>query len=244
MRRFYLDSAPENNTACIRGDEARHIEKVLRLGPGDSVELFCADGSVYRAVIESLHRGEVIARICERTSGEPDTGPLITLCQAIVKPQKMDLIVEKCTELGVTTIQPFFASRSVPRWDENKAAQRVQHWSRIALAAVKQSGARKPPAVEPVLSFKDVLAKSYPDSMRVMLWECEREISLRSRLADCPRRIVLIVGPEGGFTNEEASLASSHGFQFAGLGNRILRVETAAIVGVAVAAYELGALGG
>ena len=88
MRRFYLDTAPENNTACIRGDEARHIEKVLRLGPGDSVELFCADGSVYRAVIESLHRGEVIARICERTSREPDTGPLITLCQAIVKPQR------------------------------------------------------------------------------------------------------------------------------------------------------------
>ena len=105
----------------------------------------------------------------------------------------------------MTTIQPFIASRSVPRWDANKAAQRVQHWSRIALAAVKQSGARKPPAVEPVLSFKDVLAKSYPDSMRVMLWECEREISLRSLLADCPRRIVLIVGPEGGFTNEEAS---------------------------------------
>jgi RsmE family RNA methyltransferase len=78
MRRFYLDSAPENNTACIRGDEARHIEKVLRLGPGDSVELFCADGSVYRAVIESLNRGELIARICERTSREPDMGPLIT----------------------------------------------------------------------------------------------------------------------------------------------------------------------
>jgi 16S rRNA (uracil1498-N3)-methyltransferase len=95
-----------------------------------------------------------------------------------------------------------------------------------------------------VRSFKDVLAKSYADSIRVMLWECEREISLRSLLADCPRRIVLIVGPEGGFTNEEASLASSQGFQFAGLGNRILRVETAAIVGVAVAAYELGALGG
>jgi 16S rRNA (uracil1498-N3)-methyltransferase len=80
--------------------------------------------------------------------------------------------------------------------------------------------------------------------MRVMLWECERDISLRSLLADCSRRIVLIVGPEGGFTNEEASLASSQGFQFAGLGDRILRVETAAIVGVAVAAYEFGALGG
>jgi len=244
MRRFYFDSVPENNTACIRGDEARHIEKVLRLGPGDSLELFDAEGSVYRAVIESLHRGEVITRICERTSAALDTDVHITLCQAVVKSRKMDFIVEKCTELGVTTIQPFFASRSVPRWDENKARQRVQHWGRIALAAVKQSGARKPPAVEPLLSFKEVLAKSYPDSRQLMLWECEREISLRSLLVDCPRRIVLIVGPEGGFTNEEASLASSHGFQFAGLGDRILRVETAAIVGVALAAYELGALGG
>jgi 16S rRNA (uracil1498-N3)-methyltransferase len=244
MRRFYLDSVPGNNTACIRGDEARHIEKVLRLGPGDSLELFDADGSVYQAVIESLHRGEVIAHICERTLADPDTDVLITLCQAVVKSQKMDLIVEKCTELGVTNIQPFFAHRSVPRWDENKARQRVQHWGKVALAAVKQSGARRPPAVEPVLSFKEMIAKPYPDCMQVMLWECEREISLRSLLADCPRRIVLIVGPEGGFTNKEASLASSQGFQFAGLGNRILRVETAAITGVAITAYELGALGG
>jgi len=244
MRRFYLESTPENNTAHIRGDEARHIEKVLRLGPGDSLELFDADGSVYRAEIESLHRGEVIARICERKAESPDPGIQVTLCQAVVKPQRMDLIVEKCTELGVTEIQPFFAHRSVPRWDEDKAAQRVQHWRRIALAAVKQSGARRPPAIEPVLSFKEVLAKSYSDSMRVMLWECERDISLRSLLANCSRRIVLIVGPEGGFTNEEANLASSQGFQFAGLGDRILRVETAAIVGVAIAAYEFGALGG
>jgi len=244
MRRFYLDSTPENDTAYIRGDEARHIEKVLRLGPGDSLELFDAGGNVYRAEIESLHRAEVTARICERTTAELDTGARITLCQAVAKSQKMDLIVEKCTELGVTAIQPFFASRSVPRWDENKAAGRVQHWSNIARAAVKQSGARRPPSVEPVLSFKDMLAKSYPDALRIMLWECEREISLRSLLADCPCQIVLVVGPEGGFANEEASLAASHGFQFAGLGNRILRVETAAIVAVGLAAYEFGMIGG
>ncbi len=243
MRRFYLDTIPENNTACIHGDEAHHIEKVLRLGPGDSLELFDAGGSVYRAEIESLHKGEVIARICERTLGETDTDTQIILCQAVVKSQKMDFIVEKCTELGVTGIQPFFASRSVPRWDEDKAAQRVQHWGKVALAAVKQSGARKPPAIDPVLSFREMLAKSYSGCMRVMLWECEREISLRTLLADRPRRIVLMVGPEGGFTNEEASLASSHGFQFAGMGNRILRVETAAITGVAITAYESGMMG-
>jgi len=120
----------------------------------------------------------------------------------------------------------------------------VQHWGRVALAAVKQSGARRPPVIEPVLSFKEMLARPYPDCMRVMLWECEREISLRSLLTDCPGRIVLIVGPEGGFTNEEAGLAANHGFQFAGLGSRILRVETAAITTVAITAYELGALGG
>ena len=71
---YMLFPPPENDTACIRGDEARHIEKLLQLGPGDNVEIFCADSSVYRAVIESLNRGEVIARICERTSREPDTG--------------------------------------------------------------------------------------------------------------------------------------------------------------------------
>jgi 16S rRNA (uracil1498-N3)-methyltransferase len=243
MRRFYLEKPPEDNIARLRGDEARHIEKALRLAPGDSLELFDASGAVYQAEIESLHRGEVVARICARTDA-PETDAGIVLCQAVVKSQKMDFIVEKCTELGVAGIQPFFASRSVPRWDENKAAQRVQHWNNVARAAVKQSGARRPPRVEPILSFADMVVKPYSGCARIMLWECERTMSLRSRLSDCGSRIVLMVGPEGGFTAAEAEQASASGFRFAGLGDRVLRAETAAIAGVALAAYESGALAG
>lgn len=230
--------------ACIRGDEARHIEKVLRLGPGDSLELFDADGSVYQAVIESLHREEVFVRILARLSGAVDMDAQIVLCQAVVKSQKMDAIIEKCTELGATGFRPFFAHRSIPRWDAGKAAARVQHWNNIARAAVKQSGARRLPTVEPLLSFSEMLTRQFPDCERAMLWENERKQPFRGLLAGCGRKIVLMVGPEGGFTPDEADEAAQHGFQVCGLGERILRAETAAIVAVGCAAYEFGMVGG
>jgi len=245
MRRFFLDSPPVNDTARIRGEEARHIARVLRLGVGDALELFDADGGVYCAEIESIGRGEVVARICTRASGTQHSGAHIVLCQAVVKSQKMDLIVEKCTELGAAVVQPFFAARSVPRWDRARAEQRVQHWQSVARSAVKQSGARRPPSIEPVLGFSAMLARPFTDCARVMLWEAERGADLRSLLTQVPgRRIVLLVGPEGGFTPEEAGEARRSGFQAAGLGSRILRAETAAITAVALAAYEYGMLGG
>lgn len=245
MRRFFIADPPVNDTVLIAGDEARHIEKVLRLGPGDGLELFDADGAVYRAEIESIGRGQVCAHICSRDQGSHETGARIVVCQAVVKSQKMDLIVEKCTELGATGFQPFFAQRSVPRWDRAKAAQRVRHWQGVARAAVKQSGARRPPPVEPLLGFNDVLARPYPDCARVILWEAERATGLRSLLANVRGcRIVLMVGPEGGFSDEEAALAQRSGFQPAGLGGRILRSETAAMTAVALAACEFGMLGG
>ncbi len=245
MRRFYLDTAPVNDTACIGGDEARHIEKVLRLGPGDALELFDAHGSVYRAVIESIGRGEVVARICGGSSGGVEPGAQIVLCQAIVKSQKMDVIIEKCTELGASEFQPFAAVRSVPRWDAARAAQRVQRWQAIARAAVKQSGARRPPSVKSVLSYSEMLAQPFVDCARVMLWEGACKESFRSLLTSLTsRRIVLLIGPEGGFSAHETDQARQCGFQVAGLGTRILRAETAAITAVALAAYEFGVIGG
>ncbi len=245
MRRFYLDNAPVNGAARIGGDEARHIEKVLRLGPGDPLELFDAAGSVYRAEIESLGRGEVVARIRQSAGAAPEAGAQIVLCQAIVKSQKMDLIVEKCTELGATAFQPFFAQRSVPRWDAGQADRRVERWQAIARAAVKQSGARRVPVVAPVLDFSEMLALPFAGCRRAMLWEDERGTGLRALLADAPGRgIALLVGPEGGFTAEEAARARRSGFQTAGLGERILRAETAAITATALAAFAFGVIGG
>jgi len=245
MRRFCLENAPVNGAARIGGDEARHIEKVLRLAPGDQLELFDASGSVYRAEIESLGRGEVVVRICSSVAGAAETGVQIVVCQAIVKSQKMDLIVEKCTELGATAFQPFFAQRSVPRWDADQAARRVQHWQAVARAAVKQSGARRIPAVAPVVGFSEMLALPFPDCCRVMLWEDERAAGLRAFLAGASGRcIALLVGPEGGFTADEAGQARRSGFQTAGLGERILRAETAAIAATALAACTFGIIGG
>jgi 16S rRNA (uracil1498-N3)-methyltransferase len=245
MRRFYFESTPLNDTVCISGDEARHIEKVLRLEPGDIIELFDAAGSVYRAGIESIGRGTVVARISGRVQGVQETDARIVLCQAIVKSQKMDLIVEKCTELGATAFQPFFAQRSVPRWDAARAAQRTRHWQAVALAALKQSGARALPRVEPVLSFAEMIALPFPGCARVMLWEDAPEANLRGLLAGLSGRgIALLIGPEGGFSPEEAAQAQNCGFQAAGLGERILRAETAAITATALVAYEFGLIGG
>ncbi|MBM4311591.1 MAG: 16S rRNA (uracil(1498)-N(3))-methyltransferase [Deltaproteobacteria bacterium] len=245
MRRFYLENAPVNDMARIGGDEARHIEKVLRLGSGDGLELFDASGCVYLAAIESLGRGKVVARICSRGPGVAETGAQIVLCQAVVKSQKMDLIIEKCTELGATAFQPFFAQRSVPRWDADRAARRVQHWQAVARAALKQSGARRLPCVAPVVGFSAMLAQPFADCCRVMLWEGERAAGLREVLAGASGRgIAFLVGPEGGFTDDEVDQARQRGFQVAGLGERILRAETAAITVTALAACAFGVIGG
>lgn len=243
MRRFYLDASPSSDLVCLTGEEANHIRRVLRLKRGDALVLFDAAGSAYSGVLAESRSDGVTVRIRETFAPEAAACRAVVL-QAVLKAQRMDLIVQKSTELGCCRIVPFFSSRCIPRWDAAKEARRQHHWQQIAVAAVKQSGVRRLPVVEPPCDFETALASAGRDCCKVLLWEGEQSAPLRTMLQHgAAGPIVFAVGPEGGFTEAEVDLARACGFRTAGLGKTILRAETATLAVLAIIGYEAGAIG-
>jgi len=166
----------------------------------------------------------------------------IILGQALPKFQKMDYIVQKATELGVSSIIPFVSSRSI----EGECADRLRlkrlRWQKIAREATKQCGRRLVPAVEKVTVFRDVVQAKRENYLKIILWEDEKKTGLREMLIGSyhSKNAVVLVGPEGGFTPGEIELAEGCGFQPAGLGPHIMRTETASLYVLSVLQYEWG----
>ena len=246
MRRFFIN--PDNihdDTALITGDEARHIYNVLRLGANDMLQFFDSSGTTYTASILSARTGEIRVRVLSVQPADQRDIPDVILCQALPKSGKMDSIVQKSTELGVSAIIPFCCTRSIPRWDRNKSIQKREHWQRIAISAVKQSGIRPVPPVEPIISFSDLCRRDFSSFVKVVLWENETEKNIRQVLSEqtAQKNFVFAVGPEGGFTDDEIGMARSNGFEPAGLGKAILRTETVPVAVLSILGYEHGTFG-
>ncbi len=246
MRRFFIAEPPASETVCLRGDEAHHVRRVLRLKLGDELLLFDAAGAAYRCELTELGADSVTALIKEAYAAET-AGSAVILLQAVLKsPQRMDFIVQKSTELGVTRIIPFYSTRCIPRWDGAKGALRQQHWQQIAIAAVKQSGVRRVPAIDDPGDFQSALIAADGLPGKIVLWEGERSTGLRDLLKQrqgAAGGIAFAVGPEGGFTEEEIGLARKRGFITAGLGRAILRAETAPLAVLTIIGYESGTIG-
>jgi 16S rRNA (uracil1498-N3)-methyltransferase len=245
MRRFYLDNQPVSGTVTLTGDEARHIVRVLRLKRDDEIVLFDASGTAYSGRIAERTDDSVTVRIIETFAPDSHDSPRVVLVQAVLKSQKMDLIVQKSTELGVSNIIPVFSSRCITRWDTDKAAQKQHHWQQIVISAVKQSGVRRMPVVEQAGDFEEALARPFDGFLKVLLWEQEKAVGFGSLLAAHRTftGIVFVVGPEGGFSDAEVELARRHGFMTAGLGAAILRAETVPLAVLAIIGYETGTIG-
>ena len=238
---------PEGELLSICGQEARHISRVLRLGPGDRLILVDKKGERVLARVESAGMQEVVVSIqCALES--PFASPAeITLCQALLRSGPMDFVIQKATELGVSQIVPFFSERTVIKPDENGLANKGRRWEEIARSATKQSDRDRPPKIFSPLPFSDLLARyKTGDSMKLILWEGEDRQDLKAILREDSSRnrtICGIVGPEGGFAAAEIDAARSAGFIPVSMGQRILRAETASIAFVAVLQYEWGDLG-
>ncbi len=246
MPRFLIDKNNIlNNRITIDGEEARHIAQVLRFRANDPIALFDREGTVYQGVIAKTGRRQVQVEIIDRMVTAQEDGKRIILGQALPKSKKMDLIVQKCTELGISEIIPFYSARSIPRFDERKSGDRVRHWQKIAVASVKQSGVARIPSVERIVDFKNVVTRDYPGYLKIILWEEEAGLRLRNVLEQdlTLHHIIFLVGPEGGFTVEEIELAKEHGFVSISLGDTILRAETVSIALLSIVRYEMGALG-
>jgi 16S rRNA (uracil1498-N3)-methyltransferase len=231
--------APDTSGDQVRldGDEARHAVRVLRVRAGEEITVSNGAGEIVRAVVTDAG-ATLTADVKERRS-EPRPTPALHVFTAIPKTGKLDLVVQKLTELGVEVIQPFPASRSVARWDAKKAAAQIERLNAIAYHAAKQSRRAWLPEVRSAAPLDGV---DLPEASFVL--DEGATIRLSDALPDePPETIGLIVGPEGGFEREEVDALSARGVREVSLGPLILRTETAALVAATVASVRYKAIG-
>jgi 16S rRNA (uracil1498-N3)-methyltransferase len=238
MPRFPIArSQIKNEIATIIGPNYRHIVNVLRLRPGSDITLFDQDGMEYDGEITEINRKEVKILIKGSRIWETESTLNITLLQGIPKGDKMDWIVEKSTELGVRTIIPVITGRSQVRY-----SHKVQRWQRIAVESIKQCGRVKAPDILQPLTFIAAIKLSNNSELKLIFYE-KAETTLINNMKNMSRHIdniTLLIGPEGGFSEEEVKLAIDEGFIPIGLGPRILRTETAGIVALSILQFLFG----
>jgi 16S rRNA (uracil1498-N3)-methyltransferase len=245
MARFFLPKKMiEGRRGTVVGDELAHLRKVLRLEPGDRFTVFDDTGWEHEAVVRSFsaQRGDI--DILRSYQPERESALEITLAVGLTKGEKMDFVVEKATELGVLNIVPFTSTYTVPKLDDRKAQARTERWKKIAVSAAKQSGRTRLPKVRAVCEFQELLGEAWDDMVKLFFWEKEGQQMLK-QVYDSEsdaRAVLLAIGPEGGFSTEEANLAQRHGFRLVQLGPRILRAETAAIVALSLVQFLWGDL--
>ena len=238
MRRFFVPSHHIRNArVVIDGDEFHHLHHVLRLQIGDRIT-FCDDQ-------EQEHYGTVVAlsptsaevTIHHTESAQISRLPL-TLALGLLKGQKMDLVVEKVTELGVNRIVPFISTFTVAQLPTERQSERLARWQRIAQSAAKQSGSKVPQLLVPQ-TFAQLCDSQSPDITTILFYEQERQSTLKAFANDHSSlaSLCIIVGPEGGFASQEVEHARERGIYVLGLGSQILRAETAGIVAVALCRF-------
>jgi 16S rRNA (uracil1498-N3)-methyltransferase len=226
----------------LTGDAARHVGKVLRLRAGDEIVIFAGDGLEYDARIDTLTRERVTATVGAAREPGTESGLDVTLLQGICRSQRMDLLIQKATELGVRSIRPVNCERGVVRLDGDRGLRKIGHWRKIAISASEQSGRVRVPDVAPPASLDDALRAVPDDTSARMVLDPRSESKLGTSLAGA-RRVALLVGPEGGLTDGERTTARSHGFVAVRLGPRILRTETAPLAALSILQYLAGDLG-
>lgn len=224
MHRFFAERLDESRAALPPAEEA-HALRVLRLSPGDECQAML-EGEIFFAVIEETSPRVVLSLGEKAPSGEPSVG--VTLYQGIPKGEKMDFIVQKCTEAGVCRIVPVSFSRCVARWDGKDADKKCARLRRIAQEAAKQSGRGAAPDVAPPVSVKEMCGQLGQYELALAPWEEERGCGIRARWQG-ERRVAIVIGPEGGISPEEMEKMREAGARSVTLGPRIFRTETAGL---------------
>ena len=242
LTRVFADTPlAEGARATLRGPAAAHVTRVLRLAAGDAVTLFNGDGMDYPAQIAALGHGTVEAVVTGRRAARAESPLTVTLVQGIARAERMDLVLQKATELGAAAIVPVATARSVVKLDAAGRDRKAAHWRGVAIAACEQCGrARVPDVAEPV-TLTDRLARPAGAGLRLLL-SPDADTSLASAVRGTTA-VELLVGPEGGLDEAEEKMARGTGFRACRLGPRVLRSETAAIAALAVLQALAGDLG-
>jgi 16S rRNA (uracil1498-N3)-methyltransferase len=236
MEIFYATpDAIQGEQVKLGPKETRHIVRVLRHNVGDHVLVVDGKGIEYRCVITRIGRSEVLCDIVNRTRRAREPITEVTLAAGITKGTKMDTVVEMATELGIAQFVPLITTRTVAR----VTPARLRRYTSLAIAALKSSTRTMLPRIRPVQDFESFLKESNRYDLKLIAHEGEAKSRLPDVIARSVHRAVLIVGPEGGFTEAEIALSQAHGFRAFTMGPRRLRAETASIAALTMLLYEL-----
>jgi 16S rRNA (uracil1498-N3)-methyltransferase len=229
-------------------DDAHHAVRVLRVRPGELIEVVEPTGGALRAEVVSADDAGVVATVLGPVEVESWALPNVTLFQGVAKGDKMDDIVRQAVEVGAEAIVPVMTARTIVRLDADKRLARGERWQRIAKSAAEQAKRASVPRVAAPVSLAEALGLLSGYDRTVVLWEDSCDAGLAETLADlrdqADARVALVVGPEGGLGAEEVSLLRERGAVVATLGPSVMRTETAAVVALALAIAALGGMGG
>ncbi|WP_106768367.1 RsmE family RNA methyltransferase [Paenibacillus faecalis] len=255
MQRYFVSPEQFNeDRVIITGEDARHITRVMRGKPGDT--FIVSDGVSREALvkIEHIEQTDVFAVVIEPLEMKQEPLLKVTIAQSLPKGDKMETVIQKCTEIGAVHFVPFVSARTIVQYDAKKEGKRLDRWRKIAKEAAEQSHRNMIPAIDQPLSWKSLLDTFSEYDVVCFCYEQEHGSQLRDVLKPfiaqtlqkpgTTASLLLLVGPEGGFTEEECKEAEEAGAVSVGLGRRILRCETAGMVALACALYESGEMGG
>ena len=230
--RSHIDAElAEGQTLALPDATATHLLRVLRLGEGDEVMLFNGDGCDYRARIRNLGKRSADVQIEARIEIQRESTLQVTLAQALARGEKMDWVLQKATELGVTRVAPVITERTEVRLDADRADRRMQHWRGVVASACEQCGRARLPQIDEPCALGDFLVQSKAQAHLILALDPEGE----HRLSALPafEQLTLVIGPEGGLSPRDLAQLRAAGAQGLRLGPRILRTETAGIAALA-----------
>lgn len=249
MSVFFIkkDQLKDNNVS-ITGELLKHLRDSLRIKNGEMI--YCVDEEGNKYAVRAAYTGQdlFVGEIIETTSKRKESAISIHLVQAVPKGPKLDFIIQKATELGITAITPVISDRAIVRIEKDRVEDKLRRWKKIALEAAQQSNRLDVPDISPPVSFHDYMASFKKGNLNLLLYEGEKKRGIKKALRGIEsingvKTIILLIGPEGGFSHKEVETAVKSGFTTVSLGEFILRTETAPIAALSILQYEFGQMG-
>ena len=239
IQRFHVDQIDHSKSHLeIAGEQSHYVTRVLRLQTGDRMILFDGSGSEWTAKIIDTKRNRLLLELEERATPDRESPINLTLIQSISRSQRMDLVMQKSTELGVTRIVPVFSTNTIVKMKEDKIEKKINHWRNILISASEQSGRTKIPDLISPIQLETECLKRYKSDLSIFYDTTGKDSYDENK----PKDITAVIGPEGGFTEDEKQMAIDAGYMVMQSGPRLLRTETAPIMALSILQYLYGDL--
>ena len=230
LSRFFIDAPLSLGEHDLPEAQAHYIGRVLRMGPGDAVQLFDGSGQEYLGQLLEVGKRNVRVSLDQALAGQPDSPLQIHLGQGLSRGERMDWAIQKATELGANEITPIVSERCEVRLKDERADKRLAHWRQVAISACEQCGRSTLPVIHPPLTLAEWLKGSEAE-LKLVLHPVAEPLTSHAK----PAKLAFLIGPEGGLSEAEVDQAKAAGFHAARLGPRVLRTETAPVVALSVA---------